>query len=289
MKSIVSQRFVECIEHLYQQRKVTSFRQLALSLDFKAQNLGEIRKGKRDVPIELLRKAIEYYRISPVFIFSGGGPKFTTTKTSQAFDVLTIVTDHKDQERIVHVPAQAQAGYVSGYRDPSFIEEMPSFSLPDMRYRSGSYRSFDVSGQSMEPGIKPHDRLIGRYVEPEYWKNGIRDNHVYILVTTTDVVVKRVMNELKTNQRIHAISDNEFFGSFYIEAEDIKEIWMVESVIRNFNHFPEKQDEVQPLVRERFEPIATEKPGESADKPIISTIPSSRSFNLNEFSDILGD
>ncbi len=286
MKSIVSQRFVECLEELYSSRRVSSFRQMALHLDFKPQNLSEIRKGRRDAPIELIRKAIEEYLLSPVYLFSGAGPKFTKTKSGQAFDVLTIVTDRSGKEQIVHVPAQAQAGYVSGYRDASFIEEMPTYSLPDMRYRSGSYRSFDVTGSSMEPGIRAYDRLICRYLEPEYWASGLRDRHVYVVVTSTDVVVKRISNELKTARRILAVSDNDFFAPYYMSVEDIKEIWMVESVIRNFDHYPHKASSISEQAASIDDPAPIGKSSASTD---IGSSSMSSDFDVSDFADLLAD
>ncbi len=238
MKSIVTQRFVECLETLLQDKRIASYRQFALCVGFQASNLGEIRKGKRDAPLELLRKSIEQYHLSPVYLLTGSGPLFTKSSSHEAFDVLTIVTDAQDQERIVHVPQPAQAGYTSGYRDPAFIENMPTYSLPDMRYRSGSYRSFDVSGRSMEPTIQPYDRVITRYIEPEYWQTSVKDQHVYVLVTSSEVVIKRVSNRLAEEGRLIVHSDNSFYQSYAIEYNDLKEIWVVESFMRNFDHCP---------------------------------------------------
>ncbi|MFT5385521.1 MAG: hypothetical protein ACI81W_002929, partial [Saprospiraceae bacterium] len=68
--SIVTQRFIKCHNHLKEEGTVRSSRQFALSLDYLPQSLSEILKGRRDVTIELLRKAVEKYKINPVYIYT---------------------------------------------------------------------------------------------------------------------------------------------------------------------------------------------------------------------------
>ena len=70
---------------------------------------------------------------------------FMTEEDHKSFRVLTIVTNVSDDERIVHVPVPAQAGYASELTDPTFIQDLPTFSLPDYKYKVGTHRSFDVT------------------------------------------------------------------------------------------------------------------------------------------------
>ena len=76
MKNVVTKRFVECHDELKKEKKIKSSRQFALSLDYLPQSLSEILKGRRDVTLELLRKATEMYNINPNYLFLGEGPKF---------------------------------------------------------------------------------------------------------------------------------------------------------------------------------------------------------------------
>ena len=124
------------------------------------QSLSEIVKGRRDVTIEVLRKAVEVYDLNPVYLVTGKGNMFGGGDEDKNFRLLTIVTDSDEDERIVHVPVPAQAGYASEMMDPSFISELPTFTLPDYRYKSGTHRSFDVSGDSMEPTLFEGDKVI---------------------------------------------------------------------------------------------------------------------------------
>ena len=67
---------------------------------------------------------------------------FMSEEDHKSFRVLTIVTDAHDDERIVHVPVPAQAGYASEMTDPAFIQDLPTFTLPDYKYKVGTHLLF---------------------------------------------------------------------------------------------------------------------------------------------------
>ncbi len=239
MNSIVTQRFIKCHDKLREDNRVRSSRQFALSLDYLPQSLSEILKGRRDVTIELLRKAVEKYKINPVYVYTGEGPMFMTEEGHQSFRVLTIVTNTQDDERIVHVPVPAQAGYAGELADPRFIQELPAFTLPDYKYKVGTHRSFDVAGDSMEPTLFEGDKVICSFLEPTLWETSIKDNYVYVIVTRADVMVKRLFNHLKTEKKLRLQSDNSFYEPFVIGLGDIREIWYVRAKISPFLPSPQ--------------------------------------------------
>ena len=67
--NVVTQRFIRCHNKLRENKTIKSSRQFALELEYLPQSLSEILKGRRDVTIELIRKAIEVYRMNPIFMF----------------------------------------------------------------------------------------------------------------------------------------------------------------------------------------------------------------------------
>lgn len=252
MNSIVTQRFIKCHDKLREENRVRSSRQFALSLDYLPQSLSEILKGRRDVTIELLRKAVEKYKINPVYIYTGEGPMFMSEEDHKSFRVLTIVTNVQDDERIVHVPIPAQAGYAGELSDPSFIQDLPTFTLPDYKYKVGTHRSFDVSGDSMEPTLFEGDKVVCSFLEPTLWESSIKDNYVYVIVTRGDVVVKRVLNFLKEEKQLELISDNNFYESSRVNVGDVREIWYVRAKVSPFLPSPQNiknylQDEIRDL------------------------------------------
>ena len=239
MNSIVTQRFINCHHKLREENRVRSSRQFALSLDYLPQSLSEILKGRRDVTIELLRKAVEKYKINPVYVYTGEGPMFMSEEDHKSFRVLTIVTNSQDDERIVHVPVPAQAGYAGELADPTFIQDLPSFSLPDYKYKVGTHRSFDVAGDSMEPTLFEGDKVICSFLEPTLWESSLKDSYVYIIVTRGDVVVKRVTNQLKDQKQLLLKSDNSFYEPYPVSVGDIREIWYVRAKISPFLPSPQ--------------------------------------------------
>ena len=247
MNNVVTQRFIKCHNKLREEKRIKSSRQFALSLEYLPQSLSEILKGRRDVTIELLRKAVERYQMNPVYIYTGDGPMFMSEEDHKSFRVLTIVTNGQDDERIVHVPVPAQAGYAGELANPTFIQDLPSFTLPDYKYKVGTHRSFDVSGDSMEPTLFEGDKVICSFLEPTLWETSIKDNYVYVIVTRGDIVVKRVFNKLKEGKFLEVRSDNNFYEPYQISISDIREMWYVRAKISPFLPSPSN---IQNIVRD---------------------------------------
>ena len=251
MTNIVTQRFIKCHNKLREESRVRSSRQFAISLDYLPQSLSEILKGRRDVTIELLRKAIEKYKINPVYIYTGEGPMFMSEEDHKSFRVLTIVTDARDDERIVHVPVPAQAGYAGEFVDPTFIQDLPTYTLPDYKYQVGTHRSFDVAGDSMEPTLFEGDKVVCSFLEPTLWETALKDNYVYIIVTRGDVVVKRITNQIKEQKQLILHSDNPFYEPYIVGLGDIREIWYVRAKISPFLPSPQNiQNAIQEEMRQ---------------------------------------
>lgn len=254
MNSIVTQRFIKCHNQLKEDKRVKSSRQFALSLEYLPQSLSEILKGRRDVTIELLRKAVEKYQMNPVYLYTGEGPMFMSEEDHKSFRVLTIVSNGQDDERIVHVPIPAQAGYAGDMATPTFIQDLPSYTLPDYKYKVGTHRSFDVSGDSMEPTLFEGDKVICSFLEPTLWETALKDNYVYVIVTRGDIVVKRVFNHLKENKMIEAHSDNNYYQPYNIPIGDIREIWYVRAKISPFLPSPLN---IQNMLRDEVRELKT--------------------------------
>jgi transcriptional regulator with XRE-family HTH domain len=241
INSIVTQRFIKCHNKLREQKIIKSSRQFAMELDYLPQSLSEILKGRRDVTIEVIRKAVEVYNINPGFIFSGEGPLILKDEDShKSFRVLTVVTDDDDAERIVHVPIPAHAGYVSELDDSKFIQGLPSFSLPDYKYKVGTHRCFDVMGDSMEPTLFEGDKVVCSFIEPALWESAIKDSYVYVVVTKDDILVRRAYNQIKSNKQLELKSDNTYYENYITPLSNIQEIWYVRAKISPFLPSPNR-------------------------------------------------
>lgn len=241
MISVVTKRFIECHDSLKESGRIRSSRQFALKINYLPQNLNKVLKGERDIPMEALRMAIEVFRINPGYLYLGEGRKFLGEEDQHQFRLLTVITDADNDEKILHVPVPAMAGYAAETMDPEFVNELPSYKLPGYDYQYGTFRSFDVSGDSMVPVLHPGDKIVCRFVEPRDWFTGIKDYHVYVIVSRGTVVVKRVVNNLARHRHLLLISDNEEFKPYRINVNDIREVWVVKNRISLFDHSRYKQ------------------------------------------------
>ena len=147
--------------------------------------------------------------------------------------ILSITVDDNDREYIDLVPQKAAAGYLNGYSDPEYIEELPKFRLPQINGH-GTYRAFEVSGESMLP-IQTGTIVIGQYVESVA---DVKSGKTYVLVTASEgVVYKRVFNYVEEKQKLFLVSDNKSFAPYEVPIDEVLEIWESKAFIST--KFPE--------------------------------------------------
>ncbi len=139
-------------------------------------------------------------------------------------------------ENIAFVPIKAQAGYLSGYSDESFVEQLPSFALPG--FQNGTYRAFEVEGHSMlqvdNKGFHPGDITINQFLESAHQ---IRDGRVYVVVTEDGLLLKRCINRLDSDTpRLICKSDNRSgdYPDILLTPDQIVEVWEFKANITRY-------------------------------------------------------
>ena len=141
--------------------------------------------------------------------------------------VLAFTVDQDQNENIELVPQKAAAGYLNGYADREYLEVLPKFRLP-MLSQTGTYRAFEIAGDSMLP-IASGTVIVGRYVEE--WTT-IKDGTPCVVVSSKDgIVFKRLYNKLRANAMFVLRSDNPHFSPYDLSADDVLEIWEAKSYI----------------------------------------------------------
>ena len=136
-----------------------------------------------------------------------------------------ISTTNEGTENVVYVSTKARAGYLNGYGDPEYIETLPSFKMPLLT--NGTFRCFEVQGNSMAQTFYNGDLVFGKYVESF---SEITNNEVCVVISKTDgVVLKRIINLSEKEQKLILKSDNRDgnFPDYEIALEDIMEVWKV--------------------------------------------------------------
>ena len=131
---------------------------------------------------------------------------------------------------ITFVPMKAAAGYLAGFADPEFIDELNTFTLPMLA--PGSYRAFEIVGDSMLP-TPSGSVIVGEKVENF---DDVRASNTYIIISRNEgIVYKRVMKSNRTKNKLTLISDNPAYQPYNVDAENIIEIWKATLVMSKAN------------------------------------------------------
>ena len=204
--------------------------QMAERLKIKRSLLGAYEEGRADPRINNLVKFSEIFHVSiDELINVNLAEHYRSGKSRGAgsrenLKILTITVDRENRENIELVPQKAAAGYLNGYADPEFIEELPRFRLPVLSDQA-TYRAFEISGDSMLP-LKEGTIVIGRYVEHP---DDIVHGKAYILVTAREgIVYKRIFRD---GSRITLVSDNKVYDPYDMDPDEILEIWEASAYI----------------------------------------------------------
>jgi transcriptional regulator with XRE-family HTH domain len=218
--------------------------EFAARLQIKRSLVGAYEEGRAEPRLELLCKMADLGGIpvedllqSPEFRAAfKQSIKTPLVKNVEVFNRSTArqvdITPSQGKNNIELVPLKAAAGYLNGYADPEFVQELPRFSLPMLNH--GTYRAFEISGDSMLPlqsGTIVVGEFIGQVTE-------IKNGKTYVLVTRSEgVVYKRVFNYIDENGKLFLVSDNRQYAPYQIDAGDVIEIWSAKAYISL--NFPE--------------------------------------------------
>ena len=125
------------------------------------------------------------------------------------------------------VPVKAAAGYLAGYADPEFLDELNTFTLPMLA--PGDYRAFEIIGDSMLP-TPSGSVIVGEKVDN---MKEVKNSNTYIVVSNSDgVVYKRVITNEDVSERLTLLSDNPLYEPYQVNTQDIVEIWKAVYIIQ---------------------------------------------------------
>ena len=135
------------------------------------------------------------------------------------------------ETNVIHfVPVKAAAGYLNGYADPEFLDELNTFTLPMLS--GGSYRAFEIVGDSMLP-TPSGSVIVGEKVHN---LDDVKNNNAYIILSKSEgVVYKRVLKSNRSKNKLTLVSDNPAYQPYTVNAEDVLEFWSAQMVLSRVN------------------------------------------------------
>ncbi len=131
---------------------------------------------------------------------------------------------------IPFVPMKAAAGYLAGYADPEFIDELNTFTLPMLT--GGNYRAFEIIGDSMLP-TPSGSVIVGEKVENV---EELKNNAACIVISRNEgIVYKRVQKNGRQKNKLTLVSDNPSFHPYTVNTDEVVEMWQAQVVVAKVN------------------------------------------------------
>ena len=210
------------IRHLRQLKKLSQ-EGLAEELKVTRSRIGSYEESRSAPTIELLLKLSDYFKIPVDILLRKDLTKakdFSFIELNNQRVLFPIAVDDSNENLIEVVPVKASAGYLAGYDDPEYIEQLQKIKLPFLP--TGKHRAFPIKGDSMLP-MKDGAFVIGRFVED---RRDIQSGRTYVLLTLNDgMVYKRVVNNIEDNGTLRLISDNKSYDPYDVPIDEVLELW----------------------------------------------------------------
>lgn len=210
------------IKHLRILKKLSQ-EVLGDELNVPRSRIGSYEEGRSSPSIEFLIKLSDYFKIPIDILLRNDLTKatdFSFIELNNQRVLFPIMVDNDNENLIEVVPIKATAGYLAGYDDPEYIEQLQKIKLPFLP--TGKHRAFPIKGDSMLP-MKDGSFVIGRFVED---RSDIKTGRTYVLVTLNDgMVYKRVMNNIDFNNSLLLMSDNKKYNDYSVPINEVLELW----------------------------------------------------------------
>ena len=197
--------------------------EFAVKLGIKRSLIGAYEEERADPRLEVLEIVGDTFKLSLDELLlkdlSNTGDSFLAKRRQQK--MMTV-----DRNLIHFVPVKAAAGYLAGYADSEFIDELNTFTLPMLS--GGNYRAFEIIGDSMLP-TPSGSIIVGEKVED---MDDVKSNMAYIVISRNEgIVYKRIVKNNKVKNKVSLVSDNPTYQPYQVNTEDIIELWQAQVVI----------------------------------------------------------
>lgn len=210
------------IKHLRSLKKFSQER-FAEELKWTRSMVGSYEEGRSEPPIDRLIELSSYFDIPIDILVKNDLRKAKDTAFIEVGNkriLFPVTVSEIDEDLIEIIPAKASAGYLQGYSDPEYIEQLQKIKLPFLP--TGTHRAFPISGDSMLP-VKDGSFIVARFVDDI---SSIKDGRTYIILTKNDgLVYKRVYNKIKEENKLVLHSDNRGYAPYSVHLEDVLEVW----------------------------------------------------------------
>ncbi|WP_298765691.1 LexA family transcriptional regulator [uncultured Polaribacter sp.] len=233
------------IKHLRNLKKLTQ-EALAEELNVTRSRISAYEENRSLPTIEFLIDFSKYFKIPIDIIVKNDLTKATDVSFIEVGNkrVLFPISVDSDNENLIEiVPSKASAGYLLGYDDPEYIEQLEKIKLPFLP--TGKHRAFPIKGDSMLP-MKDGSYVVAEFVEDiKNAKSGLS----YIVITKDDgMTYKRVYNQVKEKQTFLLKPDNTAYQPYEISVSEVLELWQFTCSI-NTQEYEEHELKISSIIQ----------------------------------------
>ena len=210
------------IKHLRSLKKFTQ-ESLAEELSVTRSRISSYEEGRSSPTIDFLIDFSAYFKIPIDIIIKNDLTKAKDVSFIEVGNkrVLFPISVDSDNENLIEIiPAKASAGYLLGYDDPEYIEQLEKIKLPFLP--TGKHRAFPIKGDSMLP-MKDGSYVVAEFVEDI---KEAKSGHSYIVVTKDDgMTYKRIYNQVAEKQSFLLKPDNPTYQPYEVPVSEVLELW----------------------------------------------------------------
>jgi len=199
--------------------------EIAESINYSREYLSQAKKNNSEALLNLLidkfppKKSEISNNDNPDLIYKMEEPQESYTVTRR---------NKKNKDDFYKAPLvsiKAQAGYVRSYDQTDYVDTLEKYALPPgITYHGAVWRYFEIEGNSMHPTFANGDIVLASQVPQVDWED-IRNFYIYVLVTDTRILIKRIF--AKSHNEWVLISDNEEeYGQVLFDISELKQLWI---------------------------------------------------------------
>ena len=210
------------IRHLRKLRKLTQ-EEFSKKLNMTKSRIGSYEEGRSKPSIETLIELSNFFKL-PVDVLIKNNLSYATDASFMEIGnqrvLFPIMVEADDDHLIEVVPVKASAGYLLGYNDPEYIEQLQKIKLPFLP--TGKHRAFPIKGDSMLP-MKDGAYVVAKFVDDF---NDIKNGSSYVVVTANDgMTYKRIYNKVEEKGALLLSPDNTSYQSYHVPISEVLELW----------------------------------------------------------------
>jgi transcriptional regulator with XRE-family HTH domain len=201
-------------------------------IGMKQQNLSRILTNKVNIGNGVINKIVLSFDVNKEWILTGKGEMLSEKRFNDAK-----ILDDVHFMYVPFIPIYARAGYMTGYGDPEYIDELSTIPVLTDRTYKGKYRRFEVEGDSMDDGTRKAicdgDKILCREVKRDLWRDKlhIRDWYFVLVSRYEGITIKQITDHNVETGDVICHPLNSIFEDFSVNLDDVSELYNVIKII----------------------------------------------------------